>query len=192
MTLPVKIDGFAKSPYAAFPFIPRPRGVQEVRLGPRDSGALPMELISLPFEKGLNWPSYEFIKIHLTRIGRPSSRSHRADAGTAPVPRLQIVIQGEGRRLPGGRDLYAPAGASAAERRPPDAMPGETVRLADGSTRIVPHGSVYVLGDNREHSLDSRTFGFVPLGDITAKVRQVYFSRGEDGIRWNRIGKTPE
>lgn len=73
-----------------------------------------------------------------------------------------------------------------------ESMPGDTVRLADGSTQTVPHGSVYVLGDNKEHSLDSRTFGFVPLGDITAKVRQVYFSRGEDGIRWNRIGKTLE
>ncbi|HPC04639.1 MAG TPA: hypothetical protein PLE04_12755, partial [Syntrophales bacterium] len=49
----VTCDGFAKSPYAALPFIPRPCGVPEVRLSPRESGALPMELFALPLEKGL-------------------------------------------------------------------------------------------------------------------------------------------
>ncbi|HPC02194.1 MAG TPA: hypothetical protein PLE04_00350 [Syntrophales bacterium] len=54
-------DGFVKSPYAVLPFFPRPCGVPEVRLSPRDSGALPMELFTLPFEKVLNWPFYDFI-----------------------------------------------------------------------------------------------------------------------------------
>ncbi|HPC03958.1 MAG TPA: hypothetical protein PLE04_09275, partial [Syntrophales bacterium] len=53
-------DGFVKSPYAVLPFFPRPCGVPSVRLSPRDSGALPMELFTLPFEKVLNWPFYEF------------------------------------------------------------------------------------------------------------------------------------
>jgi signal peptidase I len=71
-----------------------------------------------------------------------------------------------------------------------EAMPGDTIRLADGSMQTVPHGSVYVLGDNKENSIDSRTLGFIPLSDVIAKVRQIYFSKGEDGIRWRRIGKT--
>lgn len=71
-----------------------------------------------------------------------------------------------------------------------EALPGDIVTLPDGTRQTVPHGSVYVLGDNRERSEDSRKFGFVPLGDVTAKVQQVYFSSGRDGIRWNRIGKT--
>jgi signal peptidase I len=54
----------------------------------------------------------------------------------------------------------------------------------------VPHGYAYVLGDNRENSYDSRQFGFVPLSDIIAKVRQIYYSSGKNGIRWNRIGTT--
>jgi len=61
--LPVKVDGFVKSPYAAFPFFPRPCGVPSVRLSPRDSGALPLELFTLPFEKVLNCPFYDFIKV---------------------------------------------------------------------------------------------------------------------------------
>lgn len=71
-----------------------------------------------------------------------------------------------------------------------EALPGDKVTLADGTTQTVPHGSIYVLGDNREHSNDSRKFGFVPLSDVIAKVRQVFYSSGDNGIRWNRIGKT--
>jgi signal peptidase I len=36
--------------------------------------------------------------------------------------------------------------------------------------------------------MDSRTFGFVPLRDVTGKARQVYYSSGEEGIRWSRVG----
>ena len=72
-----------------------------------------------------------------------------------------------------------------------EALPGDTITLADGTRQMVPHGSIYVLGDNRENSNDSRKFGFIPLSDVIAKVRQIYYSSGEEGIRWNRIGKTP-
>jgi len=60
-----------------------------------------------------------------------------------------------------------------------EALPGDAYTDADGATKVVPHGFAYVLGDNREHSQDSRQFGLVPLRDIIAKVRQVYYSRGK-------------
>ncbi len=72
-----------------------------------------------------------------------------------------------------------------------EGLPGDTVTLIDGTQERVPHGSVYVLGDKREQSLDSRSFGFVPLRDVIGKVRQVYYSSGDEGIRWKRIGTTP-
>jgi signal peptidase I len=69
-----------------------------------------------------------------------------------------------------------------------EALAGETVTGANGTQKEVPHGYVYVLGDNRENSYDSRQFGFIPLTDVVAKARQVYYSSGPAGIRWNRIG----
>jgi len=71
-----------------------------------------------------------------------------------------------------------------------EALPGAVITNADSTTSVVPHGFVYVLGDNRKSSKDSRQFGFLPLSDIVGKARQIYFSSGPDGIRWSRIGKT--
>jgi signal peptidase I len=60
---------------------------------------------------------------------------------------------------------------------------------AAAASFAVPDGQVFVLGDNRAAAVDSRRFGTVPLADIQAVARQVWFSshRGE-GVRWGRIG----
>ncbi len=54
----------------------------------------------------------------------------------------------------------------------------------------VPPNSIFVIGDNRDESLDSRFWGFVDLKDVKGKAFMVYFSldRGEKKVRWDRIG----
>jgi len=71
--------------------------------------------------------------------------------------------------------------------------PGENSRLSPRDNFgpvTVPPDQVFVMGDNRDRSYDSRFWGFVPLDDVRGKAFVIYWSwDGEDRwVRWERIG----
>jgi signal peptidase I len=69
-------------------------------------------------------------------------------------------------------------------------IPGNIQPRDNFGPETVPPDSLFVMGDNRDHSYDSRFWGFVNLKAVKGKAFIIYWSWDRDkfGVRWDRLG----
>jgi signal peptidase I len=118
-------------------------------------------------------PAQHFVK---RVIGIPGDRVHLVNkqvyVNDVPLREPYVVYKGL------GPDAYR-------DDFPSPEMPSSNVdarwwiemqRLVHGGELTVPANSYFVLGDNRDESLDSRYWGFVPRGNIIGRPLMIYWS----------------
>jgi signal peptidase I len=86
----------------------------------------------------------------------------------------QLYVDGEAVQEPFA--VYRPGGTALSNRFGP---------------LTVPPGQVFLMGDNRDESYDSRSWGPIPTERITGLVRAVYWSWDPvaRSVRWDRVGQ---
>jgi len=67
-------------------------------------------------------------------------------------------------------------------------LPGNVSPRDNMGPVTVPPEHLFVMGDNRDFSHDSRFWGFVPASDVKGKAFLIYYSaRTFMGVRWDRV-----
>jgi signal peptidase I len=72
----------------------------------------------------------------------------------------------------------------------PQLYPGATIMLRSAVRNgevVVPMGDYFVLGDNRDQSLDSRYWGFVPIQNVLGRPMLIMYSYDQNVRRQGRV-----
>ncbi|MDZ7735983.1 MAG: signal peptidase I [Gammaproteobacteria bacterium] len=62
--------------------------------------------------------------------------------------------------------------------------PGRAGFMVDS---VVPEGHYFAMGDNRDHSSDSRFWGFVPEANLVGRAFFIWMN-WDSGVNWHRLG----
>lgn len=116
-----------------------------------------------------------------------------------PGDRIQVidgVVWRNGARVPDPHAYFAPREAARSPFSAADNFPPRDPRHPelDPGPVVVPPGRLFMMGDNRDDSFDSRFWGFADENDVEGRASVIYFSWDHDApgvlpLRWNRFGK---
>lgn len=121
------------------------------------------------------------------------------------LPGDHLVIEGDALTINGAPIVGVPVGEVVLDGQPDGKPPvrgagfretlgehtytvlREGEYVGDPLDLIIPADHVFVIGDNRHNSFDSRQFGPVPFAKLLGRAAVIYWSAGEKGIRWERL-----
>lgn len=85
----------------------------------------------------------------------------------------------------------APVSESYVVHKEADTIPASENPRDNFAPKVVPAGSYFMMGDNRDRSYDSRFWGFVTKDKVKGTMKSIYWSwdREKGAVRWSRIGK---
>ncbi len=86
-----------------------------------------------------------------------------------------------------GKEVQTP---SWVQHTDPHVIPGAFAPRDNMQKIQVPEGKLFVMGDNRDNSHDSRFWGFVDVSKVKGEAFMIYWSWNREAfrVRWNRIG----
>lgn len=94
-----------------------------------------------------------------------------------------------GERLPNNTEHYIETLPNGVQHEIVEAR-GDFWQLDNTPEYTVPPGHYFAMGDNRDQSQDSRVLsqvGFIPIENFIGEATIIFFSKGEEGIRFSRF-----